>query len=75
MFALACLPGSYRFSEFRDSDTIGDGVAVAGVVHQNTWQEHGAQVIAVQNVHSQSCGRCSSVGRVWSTVLKDEHML
>lgn len=39
-------------SEFRDSNTVGEGVAVAGVVHQNTRQEHGAQVVSVQNVHS-----------------------
>lgn len=52
----ACLPGSYRLSEFGDSNTVGEGVAVTGVVHQNARQEHGAQVVSVKNVHSQSCG-------------------
>lgn len=33
VFTLACLPGSYRFSEFRDSSTVGEGVAVTSVVH------------------------------------------
>lgn len=73
VFTLAYLP--YRFSEFRDSNTVGEGVAVTGVVHQNTRQEHGAEVVSIQDVHSQSrCSR-SSVGGVWSTVLEDEQML
>lgn len=33
VFTLACLPGSYRFSEFRDSSMVGEGVAVTSVVH------------------------------------------
>lgn len=75
VFTLSCLPGSYRFSEFRDGNTISEGVAVAGVVHQNARQEHGAQVVPVQNVHSQSCSSCSSVRRVRSSVLEDEQMI
>lgn len=75
MFTLACLLGSYRLSEFRDSNTVGEGVAVAGVVHQNTRQEHGAQVVPVQNIHGQSGGGCPSVGGVRSAVLEDEQML
>lgn len=52
VFLLACLPRSYRFSEFRDGNAVGEGVAVAGVVHQNTRQEHGTQVVSIQNVDS-----------------------
>lgn len=62
---------SYRFSEFRDSDAVGEGVAVAGVVHQHTRQEHRAEVVPVQDVHGQGGGRRSSVGRVRSAVLED----
>lgn len=72
MFALACLPHSYRFSEFRDCNAVGDGVAVVGVVNQNTRQKHGAQVVPVQNIHGQSRGSCSSVGREWSAVLENK---
>lgn len=75
VFTLACLTGSYRFSEFRNSNTVGEGVAVTGVVHQNTRQEHGAQVVSVQNVHSQSRGSRSSVWWVRSAVLHDEQKL
>lgn len=74
MFTLAGLPPSYRFSEFRNSNTVGEGVAVTGVVNQNTRQEHGAEVVSIQNVHSQSGSSSSSVGGVWSTVLEDEQM-
>lgn len=73
--SVACLPGSYRFSEFRDGNTVGEGVAVTGVVHQNARQEHGAQVVSVQDVHGQSGGGSSSVRRVRSAVLGDVEML
>lgn len=52
----ACRPDSYRLSEFRDGNTVGEGVAVAGVVHQNTRQEHGAQIVPVQDVHGEGGG-------------------
>lgn len=75
VFACACLPGSYRFSEFRDSNVVGEGVAVACVVHQNTRQEHGAQVVSIQHIHGQSGCGCSPVGGVRSAVLEDGQML
>lgn len=75
VFTVACLSGSYRFSEFRDSNTVGQGVAVLGVVHQNARQEHGAQVVSVQNIHGQSRGGSLPVGGVWSAVLQDEEAL
>lgn len=75
VLTVACLPGSYRFSEFRDGNTVGEGVAVTGVVHQNARQEHGAQVVSVQDVHGQSGGGSSSVRRVRSAVLGDVEML
>ena len=75
VFTLACLPGSYRFSEFRDGDAVSEGVAVAGVVHQNARQEHGAQVVTVEDVHGQSRGGRASVWGVRSAVLEDGQML
>lgn len=74
VFTLACLPGSYRFSEFRDGNAVSEGVAVAGVVHQNARQEHGAQVVSVEDVHGQSRGGRASVWGIRSAVLEDEQM-
>lgn len=74
MHVNAFLPPPYRFSEFRDSNTVGEGIAVTSVVHQNTRKEHWTQVIPIQNVHSQSCCSSSSVGGVWSAVLEDDQM-
>lgn len=72
VFTPVCPACSYRFGEFRDGDSIGDGVAVSGVVHKNTRQEHGSQVVSVKNIQGQSGGGCASVGGVWSAVLEDE---
>lgn len=61
---------SYRLSEFGDGDAVGEGVAVAGVVNQDARQEHGAQVVPVQDIHGQGGSGRSSVGSVWSAVLE-----
>lgn len=63
---------AYGFSEFRNSNAVGDWVAVAGVVHQHARQEHGSEVVAVQDVHRQSGGGRPPVGRVGSAVLQEQ---
>lgn len=72
VFTPAWRPPSYRFSEFRDGSAIGEGVAVTRVVHQHTRQEHGAQVVSIQNVHGQGGCRGSPVGWIRSSVLEEE---
>lgn len=72
VFTPAWRPPSYRFSEFRDGSAVGEGVAVTRVVHQHTRQEHGAQVVSIQNVHGQGGCRGSPVGWIRSTVLEEE---
>ena len=54
---------------------VGDGVAVPGIVHQNAREEHGAQVVSVQDVHGQCRGHCPPAGGVKGAVLEDKHML
>lgn len=66
-----CLPASYRWCDFRDGDAVGDWVAVIRVVDQNARQEHGAQVVSVQDVQGESGGSRASVRRVRSSVLQD----
>lgn len=73
VFVRAPLQASaYWFSEFRNSNAVGEWVAVASVVHQHARQEHGAEVVAVQDIHRQSGGGRPPVGRVWSAVLQEQ---
>lgn len=76
MCVCVCVCGSpvpsYRVSEFWNSDAVGDGVAVASVVHQHAREEHGAEVVAVKDVHCQGGGGRPPVGWVRSAVLQEK---
>ena len=71
MLVWLCLQVPHRVGELRNGRAIGEGVAVAGVVDQDAGQEHGPQVVPVQDVHRQRGGGRPSVGVIRSAVLRN----
>lgn len=61
---------AYRVGQFQNVGSVRYGATVAGVPHQGAGQEHGAEVIAVQNVHSERGRGCAPLTRVRGPVLR-----
>lgn len=60
---------TYRVRQFQNVGSVRYGATVAGVPHQGAGQEHGAEVIAVQNVHGERGGGRAALARVRGPVL------
>lgn len=60
---------AYRVGQLQDVGSVRYGATVAGVPHQGAGQEHGAEVIAVQDVHGERGGGRAPLTRVRGPVL------
>lgn len=60
----------YRLRQLQHVGLVGEGAAVAGVAHQRARQEHGPQIVAVQDVHGQRGGGRAPLAGVGRSVLR-----
>lgn len=60
---------AHRLGQFQNIGPVRDWTAVAGVPHQGAGQEHGAQVVSIQNIHRQSGGGRAPLTRVGGSIL------
>lgn len=60
---------AHRLGQLQNVGPVRDWTAVAGVPHQGAGQEHGAQVVPVQNIHRQSGGGRAPLTGVGGPVL------
>ena len=65
---------AHRVGDLGDGGAVGEGVAVLCVVDEHAGQEHGPQVVTVQDVHRQRGGRRQSVGEVRRAVLQRQRV-